>query len=158
MAVKPIKDLLKENRVSIVAHLQCIQASPDAAIAEVLDRMRNNKSGYVVLTEQGKVAGIFTEVDVIRKILGQNVDWKQPIRTVMTPNPIVLTRNDSVGTAIDLMGRERFYHIPLVDENKQLAGIISVRSVIKFLAEFYPTEVFNLPPDPHQVMETQEGG
>lgn len=158
MAEKPIKDLLKQNKVTVVSHAQCIQANPDASIAEVIELMRNNKSGYVVLTKKGKVAGIFTEVDVVRKILGQDVDWKKPIHTVMTPDPNVLTKSDSIGTAIDLMGRERFYHIPLVDENKNLAGIISVRSLIKFLAEFYPTEVYNLPPDPHQVMETQEGG
>ncbi len=158
MARKPIKDLLKENKVTVVSHAQCIQASPNLSIGQTIELMRNNKSGYVLLVDGGQVTGIFTEVDVVRKILCSTVDWSKPVRTVMTQNPSVLTQADSVGTAIDLMGKERFYHIPLVDEKKNLAGIISVRSVIKFLAEFYPTEVYNLPPDPHQVMNTQEGG
>ena len=141
MARKPIKDLLKENKVAIVAHAQCIQSSPELSISKTLELMRNNKSGYVVLVENGLPVGIFTEVDVTRKILCSNIDLEKPIRTVMSPNPKVLTRDDSIGTAIDLMGKERFYHIPLVDEKGCLAGIISVRSLIKFLAEFYPTEV-----------------
>jgi CBS domain-containing protein len=55
------------------------------------------------------------------------------------------------------MAERGFYHIPLV-LNKQLTGILSVRTLIRFLAEFYPAEVYNLPPNPHQIMATPEGG
>ena len=76
----------------------------------------------------------------------------------MTPNPSVLSPEDSVLQAIKLMGENRFYHIPLVDQNHQLTGVISVRTLIRFLAAFYPNEVYNLPPVHDQIMETQEGG
>jgi hypothetical protein len=49
-------------------------------------------------------------------------------------------------------------HIPLVDELGQLNGILSIRTVVNFLAELFPTEVFNLPPKPDQIHETVEGG
>ena len=59
---------------------------------------------------------------------------------------------------IALMGEHRFYHIPLVDDRGELVNVISVRTLIRFLSEFYPTEVYNLPPRPDQVMRTPEGG
>ena len=70
----------------------------------------------------------------------------------------VFKPSETVGTAMDLMGRHRFYHIPLVNDRQELVGVLSVRSLIRLLAEFYPDEVYNLPPDPNQIMPTPEGG
>ncbi len=86
------------------------------------------------------------------------MDWGKSVSEYMTKEPAVLNPNDSVGQAIDLMGERRVYHIPLIDEKGILVNVISARTLIRFLAEFYPTEVYNLPPRPNQIMETQEGG
>ena len=88
----------------------------------------------------------------------KNIDWEKPISEVMTKDPVVLKPNDLVGTAIDLMGERRFYHIPLVNDQGELVNVLSVRTLIRFLGEFYPTEIYNLPPRPDQIVETQEGG
>ncbi|MCM8794574.1 MAG: CBS domain-containing protein [Candidatus Omnitrophica bacterium] len=158
MPERPINELLKEKTVLLVTHKLCVQGSPDIPVEEAMELMRANKSGYIVLVEGEKPVGIFTETDVVLKVLGQPVDRSKPVRNFMLSNPQVLTRAATVGEAIDLMAKNRIYHIPIVDEEGRLAGIISVRSVIKFLAEFYPTEVYNLPPDPDQIMRTAEGG
>lgn len=158
MVVKSVQALLKSKKIYEIVNPKCIQGNPDISIREAVQRMRNGRSGYVVIVEQEEVVGIFTETDLLHKVLGKKIDWSKPVRGVMTEDPLVLTRNDSVGAAIDLMGRHSFYHIPLVDKNHKIAGILSVRTLIRFLAEFYPTEVFNLPPDPNQIMKTVEGG
>lgn len=101
---------------------------------------------------------MFTEVDLVRKILGKKVNWNAPLKEFMTPNPITLNVKDPVGKAIDIMGEQRFYHIPLVDDKGELVNVISVRTLIRFLAGFYPTEVYNLPPEIDQIMRTPEGG
>ena len=100
-----------------------------------------------------------TETDVLQKVLDQKVDWNQPIADFMQIAPsIFLSMSDSVGKAVDLMGDKHIYHIPLVNEKKELVNVLSVRTLIRFLSEFYPTEIYNLPPDPAQVMKTAEGG
>jgi CBS domain-containing protein len=158
MASKPVEAVLKEKKIYQITNPRLLQAAPQITVKKAIELMQEEKSGYIVLAKNGKLAGIFTETDVARKILEQDVDWSTPVSEFMTQNPEVLTPKDSVGKAISMMKRHHFYHIPLVDEKKQLTGILSVRSLIRFLAEFYPTEVYNLPPDPNQVMETQEGG
>lgn len=158
MPSKPVDKLLKEKKIREVVNPRLIQAPPDISVQRAIEFMQENQSAYIVVAENKKAIGILTETDVIRKIMETDVDWKRPIREFMTPNPIVLSPNDTVGRAIDLMAEHRFYHIPLVDEKGDLTGILSVRTLIRFLAEFYPAEIYNLPPNPNQIMQTPEGG
>ena len=155
---KNVDALLAERKIYQIVNPRLIQAPPTLTVSQAIQLMQDNRSGYIVIAENKKPVGIFTETDVIRKVLEQNADWNRPVREFMTPNPAVLTLQDTVGAAIDLMGTRRFYHIPLVDEKGNLVNVISVRTLIRFLAEFYPAEVLNLPPAPNQIMETQEGG
>ena len=158
MSQKPVEMLLKETKISQIINPKLVQAPPEISLKKAVELMQENKSGYVVISKNKKVVGIFTETDVVNKILGRNVNWNSPVSDHMTHDPVVLNPEDSVGQAIDLMGDRRFYHIPLVDNSKELVNVISVRTLIRFLAEFYPVEVYNLPPRPDQVMETPEGG
>ena len=155
---KPIDKLLREKKIYQIINPKLVQAPPTISLADAIRLMQANKASYLVVSERKKAIGIFTEVDVVRKVLGKDVDWNKPLREFMEPKPIVLNVKDSVGQAIDLMGEQRFYHIPLVDDRGELVNVISVRTLIRFLSEFYPTEVYNLPPRPDQVMRTPEGG
>ena len=155
---KPVEVLLKEKKIYEIVNPKLVQAPPDITINDAIRLMQENRAGYIVIAKDKKVAGIITETDIVRKVMGINVDGNRPVKDFMTPNPAVLNIKDQVGKAIDLMGENRFYHIPLVDENGNLVNVLSVRTLIRFLAEFYPTEVYNLPPSPNQIMETAEGG
>lgn len=156
--MSPTDKLLKEKRISEVVNPRLIQAPSATTVADAVRLMRENQSAYIVVADGKRVVGMFTESDLTQKILGQDADWKRPIRDFMTTKPMVLRPDDAVGKAIDLMAEFSFYHIPLVDEKQELTGVLSVRTLIRFLAEFYPGEVYNLPPDVHQVMHTAEGG
>ena len=158
MGSKPVQELLKEKKIFEIINPRLVKASPDITVKDAVDLMQEKKSGYIVIAEDDKVIGIFTETDVICKTLEESDSSKKPVIDYMTKNPVTLTPKDSIGEAIKKMGKGRFYHIPLVDEENKLTGVISVRSLIRFLAEFYPTEVYNLPPKPDQIMETPEGG
>lgn len=158
MASKSIDQVIKETRIEQLKKSQLVQTKPDISIKEAVELMQKNRSGFLVLAEGLQLKGMFTEVDLAHKILDIEVDWKQPVSRFMNATPIVLSPKDNVGKAIDVMGQNRLFHVPLVNEKQELVGVLSVRALIRFLAEFYPTEVFNLPPKPDQLMETVEGG
>ena len=65
---------------------------------------------------------------------------------------------DTVGQALDFMNKFSIRHIPLLDEFGQVTGILSIRTIVSFLSELFPTGVFNLPPKPDQIHNTAEGG
>ncbi len=158
MATRPIEVVIKERKISEIVNPRLVQAPPTITINQAVELMQRNKAGYIVVAKDKKAVGLFTEDEFLDKILDKNVDWNRPIAEFMTPDPPVLNIKASVGEAIDLMGEGGFYHIPLVNDKKDLVNVISVRTLIRFLAEFYPTEIYNLPPRADQVMETPEGG
>jgi len=155
---KPVDVLVREKKIYQIVNPKLVQASPEISVKDAILLMQQNKSGYIVLSKAKKTAGVFTEENVIMKILDQPVDWSKPVKEFMTTQCPCLKMTDSVGEAIDLMGEKKLYYIPLLDENENLANVLSVRTLIRFLAEFYPAEIYNLPPKSDQVMDTPEGG
>ena len=155
---KSVDTLLKEKKIYQIVNPKLVQAPYTITIREAIDIMQLNKAGYMVLSKNKKVFGLFTEADIVNKILEHNIDWSRRASEFMTSDWATLKMTDSVGQAIDLMSEKKFYHIPLVDDDDNLANVLSVRTLIRFLSEFYPTEIYNLPPRFNQVMETPEGG
>lgn len=149
---------LKDKKIGEIINPRLIQAPPNTSIERAVEMMRENKSAYLVISDKKRVVGMFTESDVAQKIINKNVDWSLPIRDFMSENPVVLRPDDTVGRAVDCMAEYDFYHIPLVNEKQELVNVLSVRTLVRFLAEFYPGEVYNIPPNPHQIASQREGG
>lgn len=159
MPAKTVEALVKEKKISDIVNPKIVQAGPDITLKQALQIMQENKSGYIVVAKNKKLVGVFTETDVMQKVLCEKVDWNKPVTEYMQITPsLSLNINGSVGEAVDLMGAKQIYHIPLINDKKELINVLSVRTLIRFLSEFYPTEIYNLPPDPAQVMKTAEGG
>jgi CBS domain-containing protein len=149
---------LKEKKIGEIINPRLIQAPPSTSLERVIEIMRENNSAYIVLSERKRAVGIFTESDISQKIFNKDVDWSRPISEFMSADPVVLRQDDPVGRAVDLMAEYDCYHIPLVNDKQELVNVLSVRTLVRFLAEFYPAEVFNIPPNPHQVARRAEGG
>ncbi|HKR02533.1 MAG TPA: CBS domain-containing protein [Pyrinomonadaceae bacterium] len=134
----------------------CIR--PDTPLAEAIEQMKRDEGGCaIVCDEEGRVVGIFTERDLLNKIVGQQVEMSSAVSDWMSPAVETLTDEATVGDAVRVMDEKSYRNIPLVKEG-QLIGSISVFDVITYLAESYPKETMNLPPVPAQVMDTPEGG
>ena len=118
--------------------------------------MKGDEGGCVIVSDDGRVAGIFTERDLLTRIVGQEVDLNSPISNWMEPAVQTLSPHATIGDAVRLMNEKSFRNIPLV-KNGELVGSISVFDIITYLAECYPKATMNLPPLP-QVMDTVDGG
>jgi CBS domain-containing protein len=149
---------LKEKKIGEIINPRLIQATPAISVERAVEIMRENNSAYIVIADKKRVVGMFTESDLSQKILNKDVDWARPVSEFMSLDPVVLRQDDTVGHAIDLMAEYDCYHIPLVNEKQELVNVLSVRTLVRFLAEFYPAEVYNIPPNPHQIASRAEGG
>ncbi len=120
--------------------------------------MKQDEGGCaIVCAEDGSVVGIFTERDLLTKIVGQEVDLNAPVSDWMSPVVATLTPTATIGDAVAIMNDKGYRNVPLVKDGK-LVGSISVFDVIGYLAESYPQDTMNLPPNPDQVMESTDGG
>lgn len=133
----------------------CVE--PSTPLTEAIERMKQDEGGCVIVCEGKRIVGIFTERDLLTKVIGEEVEPSTPVRELMSPVVATLTRDATIGDAVRLMNEKSYRNIPLVKDD-ELVGSVSVFDVITYLAESYPKETMNLPPVPAQVMDTPEGG
>jgi len=145
-----------EQKVSVLATDDYVAVSPFTPLSHAIEVMKTDEGGCVIVSDDGRVAGIFTERDLLTKILGRAIDLDSPIKLWMQTNVQTLTPEATVGDAVRLMNEKSFRNIPLV-KNGELKGSISVFDIITYLAECYPKATMNLPPLA-QVMDTVDGG
>jgi len=153
----PIETALKESKIRHLALSSLVYVEPGTSLGDVIQVMKRERAACVVVCKNDRVAGIFTERDLLTKAIGASVDYDSPIDGLMTPEPKTLSLDDSVADAIILMHEGGYRHIPLVDEQGRVTGLLAVRNIIEFLAEHFPDEVLNLPPRIHQRMGAPEG-
>lgn len=125
---------------------------PEDFVAGAMRAMQEKHRGCVLVssdgTERGQLAGIFTERDVLNKIIGQG---RNPalvkLGDVMVSEPEALPSDASVAWVLNKMSVGGFRHVPVVDDQGRIAFVVSVRDVVQFLVEAFPNEVLNLPPE-----------
>ena len=134
----------------------CIR--PETPLSEAIEKMKKDEGGCAIVCDgEGSIVGIFTERDLLNKVVGQQVDMNTAVGDLMSKSVETLTDAATIGDAVRVLNEKGYRNIPLVKDN-QLIGSISVFDIITYLAESYPKETMNLPPVPAQVMDTPEGG
>jgi signal-transduction protein with cAMP-binding, CBS, and nucleotidyltransferase domain len=105
------------------------------SISHVVKIMKKNKIGAVVIIDQQKnTVGIFTERDLLMRVVDEAVDLKSPISQVMTKNLVCAQLHDRLETLPQLMIDGKFRHVPIVDGFEPV-GILSIRDVLSFTYE-----------------------
>ena len=146
----PIKSLLKNKYI-------CLQE--DTTLDKIIDEIKKYSTGCVLLQNTNQISGILTERDVINKILGRRLNLKNEIVSkYMTKNPECLHLDDPISFALNKMVSGGFRHIPLINENNNPLGVISMQDVINQLGDFFFDEIINLPPKPLREQTNREGG
>jgi len=111
-----------------------VTCSPKDTLKHVADLMTENDVGSVVVTEGGRVVGIFTERDLVRAI-SSGAQLDEPVAKYMTEDLIFANPNESVESALTKMLRYGIRHLPIVDEDKRLLGVVSIRDLVEALSE-----------------------
>ena len=153
-----IEERIKAIEVVALGMDPPVVADASTTLRVVVRRMRDERSGCALLTRDGKLAGIFTERDLVLRIVGAEGALDQPVSEWMTPDPDRVREQDPVYSAIRLMRRRGYRNVPVVDEADQVIGCVRHKDMVGYVAEVYPERVLNLPPDPDQVVLEREGG
>lgn len=147
------------DRISTLPLTPPVTVEAGTPVGRVVDEVQRRNVGCVLVYEAGRMIGIVTERDMLLKVVARDVDYATTkIDDFMTRDPVTLSPDDSIGDAASLMTERHFRHIPIIAEDGTATGIVSIKDIIQLLAESFPEQVLNLPPRPHQRMETPEGG
>lgn len=105
--------------------------APDAKVYDALALMADKGVGALVVMEEGRVVGMFTERDHARKVdLGGRCAQKAFVRQVMTEVLYCITPETSVDEAMAIVTENRCRHLPVM-ENGQLVGLASIGDLVK---------------------------
>lgn len=128
-------------------------------IGEAARVMKVHRIGCVLVEQGGKLVGIFTERDILTKLVGTGYDpARVQVDGVMTRNPETLTPEDPIAYAMQLMSVGGFRHVPLVDADRRPVDILSVKDIVDYVVEHFPREILNIPPEPGKHARIPEGG
>lgn len=108
---------------------------PDTMVYSAIELMCEKNIGGLMIVEQGKLVGIFTERDYARKLILKGKSSKDtPIKELMTHKPFTVTPENSIEDCMSLMTAKHIRHLP-VEEEGVLVGMISIGDVVKFVIE-----------------------
>ena len=123
-----------------------VSFAPSTPVGKVLESMSAKNLGAVLVVDGGRVVGIFSERDALRKGLWAAKDLDAPVRKFMTANPETLTPHDAIAMAMNRMGMGGYRHIPLVDGEHRPVGMLVMRDIVRYIARFFPNQALNVPP------------
>ncbi|GJQ37457.1 MAG: CBS domain-containing protein [Anaerolineales bacterium] len=113
-------------------------------VLDALRVMADARIGAVLVTDNGKIVGIYTERDYLYKgELAGRIAGETPLRDVMTSQMFTVNLNTSVEQCMGLMKQHRLRHLPVV-ENEKLLGIVSMRDVLLAAIELKDSEIRGL--------------
>lgn len=130
----------------------------ETSVDDVLERMRAAQAGCALVCRDGKLSGIFTERDVLNKVVGIEDAGRRPITALMTPDPDTVHEDDPIGKAVFAMYRGGFRNVPVIDDDGGVVSCVRHKDIVHYLVEHFAQHVLNLPPDPDIMPEAPDGG
>lgn len=112
-----------------------VTASPDERVTAIARMMDERNVGSVVIERDGYPVGIVTDRDLALRVCARNVDPESTsVRDVMTCDPFVVDRNDSLRNVMECAREQGVRRFPVVDDDQRLVGIVTMDDVVRILA------------------------
>ncbi len=106
--------------------------SPGATVFEALGLMADRNVGALLVTDGGGVVGIFSERDYARKVvLHGHASREVAVRDIMTTRLVTVSPEQGLHDCMELMTQHRVRHLPVIDQDGHLAGVVSIGDVVK---------------------------
>jgi CBS domain-containing protein len=120
--------------VADVMAFRVVKVSPEDPVRVAIARMLEENVGSVAVCDGERLAGIFTERDVLR-LTSEGPDFDEVrVGDVMTRQLVTLSPNDDILEAARLMGERKIRHLPVL-EGENLLGMVGIREVVRVLVE-----------------------
>lgn len=113
-------------------------------VFDAVAEMNRHRVGSVMIIDAGKLVGIFTERDVLRRVVGEGVDPKRtPVADLMTADVITITPETTMEETMEIFTQKRCRHLPVIDQGR-LVGAISIGDITRWVSDHHQAEAEHL--------------
>src|SRR3954447_12782016 len=123
---------LRTDSVSRLHPTAPLRVAPEQTVAEAVTLMRQHKVGCVLVCRDDSLVGIFTERDLMRRVLAPGRPLGEPVALCMTPRPVTVCPKASISTAVQRMEEGGYRHLPVVDAAGRPLGVLSVKRIVHY--------------------------
>ena len=126
--------------------MQVFSVAPDSSAREAANAMNHHSvGGLVVVDDANRLVGVFTERDVLRRVVAEGRDPAlTPVKHVMTRDVATIRPEQSIDDAREIFATKRIRHLPVVDETGRLLGMISIGDVNAWMLDGQTLELHYL--------------
>lgn len=134
-----------ERKLStVVQGRKLTTCAPDERVVDVAKRLMNDKVGAAAVVEGGRLVGIFTERDLLNRVVAAEKDPREvQIRDVMTPSPVTAKVDEEYYEALEKMQKNHCRHLPVVADGRPV-GMVSLRDLLFIEIQDKETEIRRL--------------
>ena len=153
------KGISPNDPLSTLSQEKFIVLNEQATLRDAIDSIQKYHIGCILLENNHKITGIFTERDIVQHIVGNRHNLeKECVADYMTKSPDVLHLQDPIAFALNKMISGGYRHIPIVDKKEKPIGIITMQDIINHLGDYFFDDIVNLPHTPLRDQTQREGG
>ncbi len=131
----PVGDGMLRDQIKVLHPKQPVTTSPEMPLEDALQIMLENKIGSILITQDEKLVGIFSERDAVNRVgIEFETLRRQPISDFMTPLPGTLEAGNKIIFAVHKMAIGGYRHVPIVEGDRPV-GVISIRDILRYVEE-----------------------
>jgi CBS domain-containing protein len=154
-----VRSAILNTPISELALRKPILVDASTPVVDAVHAMREQHLGCVLVQKAERLVGIVTERDILNRVVFQNENRSMLVESIMTQNPETLGSHESTAFALNMMSVGGYRHIPIVEPEGIVIGVLSVQDIVAFLVELFPADILNLPTNPEMgIARRTDGG
>lgn len=128
-----LEQSITRHAIDVLVPKSPVTVEASTTLREAVTSMVENHIGCLLVIDDGQLAGVVTERDVLMNASTETAEYNRPVSDFMTPSPQTIRSEDSIAYALHAMDLGGYRHMPIVDDSGQPTGIISIRDILRFL-------------------------
>ena len=148
---------LQQERVTCFDLTNFTAVEIGTSVKTTIEKMRaEHQHCAIIVDNAGALLGIFTDRDILRRVVDARDTWDLPIDDIMTPSPTSVNANDQADVALALMDYKHFRNIPVLNDEGIVVGNLTHYAIIKYLNDRFSEAVCDSSPNSNQVASEQD--
>jgi CBS domain-containing protein len=127
------EESISRHSIAVLSPKPAVTLQGTTTVRDSIRAMSDKKIGCVLVKDGERLAGVFTERDVLNRITSNMSALDEPVANYMTRSPETIRRQDSIAYALHQMDIGGYRHMVIVDRYGEPTGVLSVRDILRFL-------------------------